>query len=60
MSDNLVDLKEMAKLLSIAPETLRGYVQRKQIRFYKLPAEQNRGELRFDPDEVREDLRRGA
>jgi predicted site-specific integrase-resolvase len=55
----LVKLAEMAELLSIHPETLRGYYLSGRVRGYKLPANDSRGKLRFDPDEVRADLRAG-
>lgn len=58
MSDKLLTLKEMADALSVHPETLRGYALSGRVRYYKLPSYDGKGELRFDPSEVRDDLRR--
>jgi predicted site-specific integrase-resolvase len=56
-NDGLISLTAMAAQLSIEPATLRRYVREGLIRAYKLPGNKKRGRLRFDPTEVREDLR---
>jgi hypothetical protein len=52
-SDKLLSLKEMAALLGIHPETLRKAHIRGEVRAYKIKPHV----LRFDPAEVRADLR---
>ena len=49
----LVTLEEMAKLLGIHPQTLRRLHLTGKVRSYKLSGTL----LRFDPREVREDVR---
>ena len=53
MPSSLVDLQTMADQLQIHPETLRRYYRKGRVRGYKL----GHNVLRFDPREVREDLR---
>ena len=53
MAPRLYGLKEMATLLGIHPETLRKAYLRGEVRAYKIEP----NVLRFDPEEVRADLR---
>ena len=52
MNGNLVDVFEMAKMLGLHPQTLRDLVKRDEVRAYKFGTR-----WRFDPKEVREDIR---
>jgi predicted site-specific integrase-resolvase len=52
---DLTNLVDTARKLDVHPQTLRRYALEGAVRSYKLPGEQ--GRLRFDLNEVREDLR---
>jgi excisionase family DNA binding protein len=54
MLEELIDTNELARILKLRPQTLRGYVSARKIPFIKLGAA-----VRFTPEQVKEIVEKG-